>query len=201
LRDRLWGRELRRKTVVIRDAVDLTVFKPISRESARIRLGLPKDAVLIIFPHAISQPTKRLWLAEAAVGALSEWIPAARLWVVNGRPADEMAWYYAAADVMIVTSVSEGGPTSVKEALACGLPVVSVPVGDTDLFDEVPAGITRAEASVPALASALRQVITRPPQTRVNLLPPHLTLPAAARAIETLYREVISEARAAETQR
>jgi len=42
----------------------------------------------------------------------------------------EMPWYYSAADAMILCSDSEGSPTSVKEALACNLPVVSTDVGD-----------------------------------------------------------------------
>jgi len=42
----------------------------------------------------------------------------------------ELYKYYNAADVLIITSVHEGGPQTIKEALACNLPVVSTDVGD-----------------------------------------------------------------------
>src|SRR5215470_17233514 len=42
----------------------------------------------------------------------------------------EMPWYYGAADAIILRSDWEGSPTSVKEALACNLPVGATDVGD-----------------------------------------------------------------------
>lgn len=195
LRERLWTAAMRAKTVVVRDAVDPALFRPLPRAAARERLGIPQDAVLIIFPHTASQPGKRVWLAEAAIAELRRSVPAAQLWVVNGKPADEMPWYYGAADAMIVTSLCEGGPSSVKEALACGLPVVSVPVGDTALFAEVPEAVLAAVDRADALAARLCEVLQRTPMQRRSLLPAGLTLDATTRVLVALYGNVLAESR------
>ena len=193
LRERLWTKARRARTSVIRDAVDPSLFRPLPREEARQRCGVPEDDVLVIFPHNAWEPRKRLWLAEEAVDVLKGTLPKARLWVVNGRAADEMPWYYAAADVMIVTSMFEGGPTATKEALACGIPVVSVAVGDLDVFKEVPVGSTCVSDHPAALASALRDALDRAPKKRTSLLPESLTLDHAARTAAALYQQVIAE--------
>lgn len=191
LRSRLWASSTRRKTQVIRDAVDFELFRPIAKTVARERLKLPVDDVLVIFPHDKTQPTKRLSLAERAVDVLRQWKPQARLWVVNGRSPDQMPWYYGAADVLIVTSVREGGPSSVKEALACGLPVVSVPVGDISMFTEARDWILSSEPKPEALAQALNIMIdTRSREARTTRLPAEFSLQNAAREIEAIYRGV-----------
>jgi len=161
-------------------------------------LGLSPEELLVIFPHDLRQATKRHWLAERTVEVLMQSMPSARLWVVNGRPADEMPWYYAAADAMIVTSAREGGPSSVKEALACGIPVVSVAVGDTQLFADAPEWVVRADATPEALSDALRTVLARRNnRDRSSHLPPALTLDHAAEAIGLLYEDVTRRKRAA----
>lgn len=191
LRERLWTKRVRSRTSVIRDAVDPELFRPLPREEARRRFGVPRDAVLVIFPHSSWEPRKRVWLAQEAVSVLKDSIPTAELWVVNGRPADEMPWYYAAADAMIVTSMFEGGPTATKEALACGIPVVSVAVGDTQLFSETPDGILCADAQPSALAAALREMLGRASGERKSFLPSALSLPETARAIVQIYQDAV----------
>ena len=189
LREKLWTPALRRKTTVIRDAVRFDLFRPLARDLARARLRLGKDEVLIMFPHDASQATKRVWLAEGAVCELQKRNPRARLWIVNGKPADEMPWYYAAADVMIVTSALEGGPSSVKEALACGVPVISVPVGDLEMFNETAGGMYAAHPTPLALADALGRALDQRDLTKKCLLPREFELSEAAERLMRLYRE------------
>lgn len=43
---------------------------------------------------------------------------------------------YQSADVMLMTSISEGSPQVVKEAMACDLPIVTTKVGDVDYLLE-----------------------------------------------------------------
>jgi glycosyltransferase involved in cell wall biosynthesis len=43
------------------------------------------------------------------------------------------------SDCLLMTSITEGSPQVIKESLSCGLPVVSVPVGDVfEIIKEVP---------------------------------------------------------------
>jgi len=195
LRSRLWWPGLQAKTRVVRDAVDPSVFRPLARHEARSHLGLPIDGKLILFPHDVSQPTKRVGLALAAVEVMRSLEPEARLWIVNGKPPGEMPWYYAAADVMIVTSALEGGPSSAKEALACGVPVVSVPVGVTALFAVAPDAIVMAEPTPAGLANALHRAVELARLPRRSHLPDQLLLPNAARAVVEVYREALGAAK------
>jgi len=179
------------RTRIVRDSVDTALFTPLPQSAARVRFGIPAEAFVVLFPHEISQPTKRLWLAEAAVSELRNANPAARLWVVNNVRPDDMPWVYAAADVMIVTSAREGGPSSAKEALACGVPVVSVPVGDTQLMEEVPGYAFLADATPSALAHALAESVATRGESRTSRLPAELELSAAARSMEGIYAECL----------
>jgi glycosyltransferase involved in cell wall biosynthesis len=95
-----------------------------------------------------------------------------------------MPWYYSAADAMLLCSDSEGSPTSVKEALACNCPVVSVDVGDvTDIMAGVD-GVEICAQEVGALAAALRRV----------LRPPDGTVFQSANAMERYSQRRIAEA-------
>jgi teichuronic acid biosynthesis glycosyltransferase TuaC len=54
----------------------------------------------------------------------------AEIHYLRGVPNSEVPVWINASDVMLLTSLHEGSPTIIKEALACNLPVVSVVVGD-----------------------------------------------------------------------
>lgn len=128
LRQRLWWR--RSDATVIPTGVDRTVFYPIPRAEAR-RVLQWDDRPVVLFYAGKDPRGKRLDLAEAAFAEVRRTQPAAVLEVLWGDvPPDQIPFYLNAADCLLVTSEHEGSPTIVTEALACDLPVVSVPVGD-----------------------------------------------------------------------
>ncbi|HEY7480995.1 MAG TPA: glycosyltransferase family 4 protein [Gemmatimonadales bacterium] len=117
------------KATVIPSGLDFSLFRPHPRDEARRRLGLDPDRPLVLFAGRPTQGRKRYQLAEQAVSILQRSVPA-ELVVLWGVAHTEVPLYMSAADVLVFTSLQEGSPNVVKEALACDLPVVSVPVGD-----------------------------------------------------------------------
>src|SRR5580704_2056272 len=144
---------------IIPCGIDLEVFKPIDRTAARMRLGLPLRGKLVLFPFDPLRKIKRYELARAAVDTLSD--PDAQIITVCGKRNEDMPWYYSAADVMVLCSQSEGSPTSVKEALACNIPVVSTDVGDVrEIIDGIDGCEICGEDRV-SLAQGLKRVLGR----------------------------------------
>jgi glycosyltransferase involved in cell wall biosynthesis len=114
---------------VIPSGLNLEIFRPIPRDEARRELGLPAHRRLVLFGGDPWVPRKRHPLAERAVGLLNGGHDA-QLLVADRVPHERMGLYMNAADVLLLTSMHEGSPNVVKEALACNVPVVSVNVGD-----------------------------------------------------------------------
>jgi glycosyltransferase involved in cell wall biosynthesis len=146
--------------IVIPCGVDLTVFKPYDRAEARSRLRLPKHKYLVLFPFNPARRTKRYDLALAAVEQLKREHLDAELLAVSNLPNDQMPWCYSAADAMILCSDWEGSPTSVKEALACNLPVVATDVGDMREILNGVEGSRICRQDVSEIARCLREAMT-----------------------------------------
>jgi len=124
----IWGRK---KTVVIPESVDLTLFCPISKSRARESLGWDQSSIIVLFNAGNAPKVKRLDLAELAVASANAIGANIRMHVIRGNVSPEkMPSYLNAADVLLVTSDYEGGPTIVQEAISCNLPIVTVDVGD-----------------------------------------------------------------------
>jgi glycosyltransferase involved in cell wall biosynthesis len=93
-----------------------------------------------------------------------------------------------AADAMVITSAFETGPTVGLEALACGLPVVTTPVGQVArVVADGGAGAVIQSRTAAQLAAAIGQVTGQPDdrlrQAAVAASRPYL----ADRVLEELY--------------
>jgi len=147
------------RAAVIPCGVDLDLFRPGDRTEARRRLGWPEDGPCILFPAArgdrAKAANKRVDVFDATVARVRRQIPETHAASLDGLPRHEVAMAMRAADVAVMTSVREGAPVAVKEALASGTPVVSVAVGDVpDLVRGLP-GCAIAARDPDALAAAV----------------------------------------------
>lgn len=157
LRARLWwrGEEAR----ILPMGADLNVFRPLDRLACRQELGWPNDRTVVLF-NGNNPALKRLDLAQGAVGIAAKNGVELHLEVLTGAivPA-RMPVLMNAADVLLLCSDREGSPTMVKEAMACGLPVVSNDVGDVRerVQGVTPGAVVAQDAH--ALATALCAVV------------------------------------------
>lgn len=123
-----------RDAPVIPCAVDLGRFHPIDRGEARRALGWPRAGPCVLFPAARNDRSKagnkRPEVFDGMVERLRRTVPGVFAASLDGLPRAEVALAMNAADAVVLTSLWEGAPVVVKEALACETPVVSVAVGD-----------------------------------------------------------------------
>jgi teichuronic acid biosynthesis glycosyltransferase TuaC len=120
-----------RSCTVIPDGVDLDRFRPELRSRARSTVGWPDDEYHVLFPYSPTRTVKNHPRARRVVAAASRRVDRpVRLQTVSGVDHDAVSTYVNAADALLLTSDSEGSPNSVKEAMACNVPVVATDVGD-----------------------------------------------------------------------
>lgn len=108
--------------------VDLTELQLTERHEAKVRLRLDENKRYVLFASAFDNLVKNAPLAKEAVALLHE--NHAELLEMKGYSREEVTLLMCAADALLLTSFAEGSPQVVKEALACGCPIVSVDVGD-----------------------------------------------------------------------
>ncbi len=121
-----------RKAICLASPTNTKDFYPISKLSAREFLNLPLDEKIISFISSGGRGVKRPELARAVRDNLAAKGFNVRLLEITGvAPVDVPKWI-SASDCMLFTSLREGSPNAVREALACGVPTVSVSVGDVE---------------------------------------------------------------------
>jgi glycosyltransferase involved in cell wall biosynthesis len=125
------ARELDQPCHVIPHGIDMERFAPRPKDETRAAVGWDREVRHVLFPYPPSHEVKNHPRAQCAVERANQRVASdVELQVVYGVSHAEIPTYMNAADALLLTSDHEGSPNSVKEALACNLPVISTDVGD-----------------------------------------------------------------------
>jgi teichuronic acid biosynthesis glycosyltransferase TuaC len=182
----------REKVRVIPNGVDLDLFKPLDREMCRAKLGWKSGHFHILFPTNGGDPVKRLGLAKAAVNVVSQARLNVQVHELQGISHSEVPVWLNASDVVMLTSLHEGSPNIIKEALACNLPVVSVDVGDVAERISGIIGCYLASPEPRDLAAKLLLVRSDHPRTKGRDAMQNLSLQNVALQLSDFYSEVMA---------
>jgi glycosyltransferase involved in cell wall biosynthesis len=113
--------------VVIPNGVDFRIFKPIEKDIAKIKVSF-NNKKHIIFVGNPARPEKNYTLAKRAVEIINN--VNIELNAVLNVDQNIIPYYMNAADILLLTSLREGSPNVIKEAMVCNCPIVSTDVGD-----------------------------------------------------------------------
>jgi glycosyltransferase involved in cell wall biosynthesis len=181
---------------VLPSGIDLELFRPEPQHLARSRLGLPADRKLVLFVGNPNLARKRFGLAQSAVEIVNRSM-GTDLIAGWGRRHQEIVSLMNACDALLFTSMQEGSPNAVKEALACNLPVVSVKVGDVPLRLK---GISGCELchddSVETIAGALERVLLQGTRTQSRAAVQGLDERLLTERLIEIYRSVLPRTKA-----
>lgn len=114
---------------IVPNGVDLDHYNPQDQIKCMLILNWNLKSKHLVFISDPSRPEKNFSLVEESLKLLGSY-KELELHVVKDVSLVEMPLYYNAADLLLLTSLYEGSPNVIKEAMACNCPIVSTDVGD-----------------------------------------------------------------------
>jgi glycosyltransferase involved in cell wall biosynthesis len=170
-------------TRVIPNGVDLSVFHPTEKTRLREEMGLPQDAMVVIF--AANGIRRNIWkdyqTMRNAIGMVSEHLRNQKvIFIALGEDAPSeqiaeavvkfipyqanpqaIARYYQAADVYIHAARAEVWGLTITEAMACGTPVVATAVGGIpEQIDDNVSGFLTPPGDSKSMADRIIRLLT-----------------------------------------
>ena len=169
--------------------INLEDYPIIDKAEARLKLGLSPSKLYVLFAGAFDNPVKNSELAKTAMKI----VPEAELLELKGYTRPQVATLMQAVDAFLMTSYSEGSPQVIKEALACGCPIVSVDVGDVKTRIFGLDGCFVSKPDIDDLAAAIHNALSFKGRTRgrESIINDGLTSSQIAQLIVSCYTNIL----------
>lgn len=113
---------------VIPNGVDLQIFYPYEKSLSRDKLNWDQNKIHLLFLSDPLRPEKNYRLFNDALQVLPD--KSIEIHHLVNIKSEIVPDFLNAADVAILTSLREGSPNVIKEAMACNVPIVSTDIGD-----------------------------------------------------------------------
>ena len=200
-----------RRARVLRNGVDLGLFRPLARDDLRARMGIDGPAIASV-GHLVAR--KGHDLAIAALETLPGWTlllagdgpergALERLAVARGLSGrvrflgrlaqEELARLYNVADVLVLASDREGWANVLLESMACGTPVVATRIWGTPEVVSSPAAGLLVARDARAIADGVRALAASPPpRAATRRHAEAFSWDATAAGLEEMFRAVIA---------
>jgi glycosyltransferase involved in cell wall biosynthesis len=178
------------KASLVPCGVALSEVQLMTRADAREALGRCDDEKKVLFTSAFDNAVKDPELARAAVNLLE----GVELIELKGYSRQQVNMLMCASNCLLMTSKTEGSPQVIKEAMACGCPIVSVDVGDVAERTEGVVGCYVVTTREPKdIAAALMKAIAFNGKTdgREKILELGLSRERVAQKIINIYEQIL----------
>ena len=181
-----------KKVVNMPNGVNLNFFKPMDSKECKRNLGLEEDKNYILFMDSFNRrPFKRIDRFNNVISILQEKGLTLNIepLVLTNTDREHIPMYMNASSLHLLTSDFEGSPNSLKECMACNVPVVSTPVGDVrTLLKEVRGSFVADSFDETEIADLVATSLqTGPGNGRDSIIAQSLDINSVAERICSLY--------------
>lgn len=148
----------------------------------------------VLFAGAFNNAVKDPELAKAVINELANEGVKAELIELKGYNRDQVNALMYNCDALLMTSKTEGSPQVIKEAMACGCPIVSVDVGDVAERVEGVEGCYVVRTREPKdIAEALQQALVFSGKTngRQRIIEMGLSNEQVAERLVAIYKQLV----------
>lgn len=178
------------------NGIDINFFKPMNKFECKKKLGLKNSIDYIIFLDSyVKRPYKRVDRFDSVLEILKSDYKIKNIdsLKLTNTERKVIPLYFNAAKVHLLTSDIEGSPNSVKESLACNIPVVSTDVGNVkEMISDIEGCYVSASFDPKELAFLVNKSLSNQDFNGRNaLIRKNLTIDKVAANLKLIYCQIL----------